>query len=106
MKAVVQRVSSAAVHVDGDEVAAIGPGLLVLLGVERGDGPAEVERLAGKVAKLRIFPDDLKPMNTSVLDTAGAALVVSQFTLAGDVAKGNRPPLRALLPCIAGRTHP
>jgi D-tyrosyl-tRNA(Tyr) deacylase len=91
MRAVVQRVSSARVVVAGEEVAAIGRGLLVLLGVRDGDGEREAEVLAGKTSRLRIFPDERKPMNRSVLDIGGEALVVSQFTLAGDVSKGNRP---------------
>ncbi len=91
MRAVVQRVSSAAVHVDGAEIASIGPGLLILLGVETGDDEPQAAALATKIAKLRIFPDDAKPMNRSVLDTGGHALVVSQFTLAAELAKGNRP---------------
>jgi len=91
VKIVVQRVSEAAVAVDGEEVARIGRGLLILCGVERGDGDSEAERLAAKVAKLRIFPDDRKPMNVDVRAVDGAALVVSQFTLAGDCTKGNRP---------------
>jgi len=101
VKAVVQRVSQASVAVDGEELARIGPGLLVLLGVEEGDDEAQACALAAKVAKLRIFPDDLKPMNRSLLDSAGAALVVSQFTLAADVSKGNRPSfIRAAPPAL------
>ena len=91
MKAVVQRVSSASVAVDGTEVARIGAGFLVLLGVEDGDGAREADTLAGKVARLRVFPDDAKPMNRDVRDVGGAVLVVSQFTLAADHGKGNRP---------------
>ena len=99
MKAVVQRVARAAVTVDGEEVARIGRGLLVLLGVEQGDGDAEAGVLAAKVAKLRIFPDEKKPMNRDVRDVGGEALVVSQFTLAGDLSRGNRPSfVRAAAP--------
>ncbi len=87
MKAVVQRVSSARVTPGG----AIGAGLCVLLGVARGDDAAAAERLAGKVARLRIFENDEGRFDRSLLDTAGAALVVSQFTLIADTAKGNRP---------------
>ncbi len=91
MKAVVQRVSRASVRV-GEEVAGeIGAGLCVLLGVARGDGPAEASRLAGKVARLRIFEDVEGRFDRSLLDTGGEALVVSQFTLLADTAKGNRP---------------
>ncbi len=91
MKAVVQRVSSASVTVGDERIAAIGRGLLVLLGVEEGDGDREAELLAAKIAKLRIFPDDAKPMNVDVRAVEGEALVVSQFTLVGDVSGGNRP---------------
>lgn len=91
VKAVVQRVSRASVRV-GEEVAGeIGAGLCVLLGVARGDGPADASRLAGKVARLRIFEDAQGRFDRSLLDTGGEALVVSQFTLLADTAKGNRP---------------
>jgi D-tyrosyl-tRNA(Tyr) deacylase len=91
MKALLQRVTRASVSVDGVEIASIGRGLLVLVGVEQGDGEREVDLVAAKTAKLRIFPDEAKPMNRSVLDVGGEALVVSQFTLVGDVSGGNRP---------------
>ena len=91
MIALVQRVSSASVRVDGESVGAIGPGLLVLLGVVQGDGRAEGDWLADKVAALRVFPDDEGRMNRSLVDVDGQALVVSQFTLAGDARKGTRP---------------
>jgi D-aminoacyl-tRNA deacylase len=95
MRAVVQRVSWAAVSVGeeagGREVGRIGPGLLVLVGVETGDGPADVEYIAGKIRDLRIFEDAGGKMNRSVVDAGGACLVVSQFTLAGDCRKGRRP---------------
>ena len=87
MRAVVQRVSRARVTPGGE----IGPGLCILLGVARTDGEEEAGRLAGKVARLRVFPDDDGRFDRSVLDTAGDALVVSQFTLIADTAKGNRP---------------
>jgi D-tyrosyl-tRNA(Tyr) deacylase len=91
VKAVVQRVSRASVRV-GEEIAGeIGAGLCVLLGVARGDGAADALRLAGKVAWLRIFEDDEGRFDRSLLDTGGEALVVSQFTLLADTAKGNRP---------------
>jgi len=85
----VQRVSRAAVRVAGDEVAAIGPGLLVLLGVTHDDTEADADRLAAKVLALRIFPDDEGRMNTPLGDRE--VLCVSQFTLYGDARKGNRP---------------
>jgi D-tyrosyl-tRNA(Tyr) deacylase len=91
VRAVVQRVSSAAVAVGGATVAEIGPGLLVLLGVAAADDEVEAERVAGKVARLRIFESADGKFDRSLLDTAGAALVVSQFTLIADTAKGNRP---------------
>jgi D-tyrosyl-tRNA(Tyr) deacylase len=84
-------VSRAAVRVEGREVAAIGAGLLVLLGVGREDGPDQAEWLARKIAGLRIFPDEAGKLNLSLLATGGQALVVSQFTLWGDCNKGTRP---------------
>jgi D-tyrosyl-tRNA(Tyr) deacylase len=91
MRAVVQRVAEAAVTVDGATVGQIGPGLVVLLGVAHDDDAAMAAALAGKVARLRIFEDEAGQMNRSVLDTGGAVLAVSQFTLLGDTRKGNRP---------------
>jgi len=91
VRALVQRVSSAAVEVDGEEVAAIGPGLLVLLGVRIGDGEPEADRIAGKIERLRVFEDADGKMNLSVRDVGGGLLCVSQFTLYGDARKGNRP---------------
>ena len=86
-----QRVSEAVVEVGGERVAAIGPGLLVLLGVGRGDGPAEADKLAAKLAALRIFEDADGRMNLDVGEAGGEVLCVSQFTLYGDTSKGNRP---------------
>ena len=94
MRAVVQRVSRARVTPGGE----IGRGLCILLGVARGDGEEAAERLAGKIARLRIFPDDEGRFDRSVLDVGGAALVVSQFTLIADTAKGNRPSFAAAAP--------
>src|SRR5881227_814611 len=91
MKAVVQRVKEARVRVREEPVGEIGPGLCVLLGVGRDDGPAEARRLAEKVARLRIFEDERGRFDRSLLDVGSAALVVSQFTLLADTAKGNRP---------------
>jgi D-aminoacyl-tRNA deacylase len=87
----VQRVSEASVSADGRELARIGPGLLVLLGVRVGDGPEQADRLAGKVERLRVFEDAEGKMNLSVRDVGGQVLCVSQFTLYGDARKGNRP---------------
>jgi D-aminoacyl-tRNA deacylase len=91
VKAVVQRVSEARVRVRGEPVGEVETGLCVLLGVARGDGPAEAQRLAEKVARLRIFEDEEGRFDLSLLDVGGEALVVSQFTLLADTAKGHRP---------------
>jgi D-aminoacyl-tRNA deacylase len=91
MRALVQRVASASVTVDGERASAIGPGMLVLLGVRRGDGEAEADRIVRKLLALRIFEDDAGRMNRSVADAGGELLCVSQFTLYGDARKGNRP---------------
>ena len=91
MRALVQRVSRAAVEVDGRELASIGPGLLVLLGVRTGDDEQAAERIAGKLERLRIFEDAEAKMNLSVRDVGGEILCVPQFTLYGDARKGNRP---------------
>ncbi|MCK6448066.1 MAG: D-aminoacyl-tRNA deacylase [Planctomycetes bacterium] len=91
MKALLQRCSRAAVRVDGSVVGEIDRGVLVFLGVERGDAEEECDRLAERVATYRIFPDDEGRMNRSALDIGVRALVVSQFTLAADTKKGRRP---------------
>ena len=91
MRALVQRVSRASVAVGGERVSAIGPGLLVLLGVRRGDGEEEADRIVRKLLALRIFEDDEGRMNRAVTDVGGELLCVSQFTLYGDTRKGNRP---------------
>ena len=91
MRVVVQRVLEAAVRVDGETTAAVGPGLLVLLGVEEGDTPDDVAWLAPKVAKLRIFPDAEGRMILAAAETGAGAIVVSQFTLHASTRKGNRP---------------
>lgn len=91
MRVLVQRVSRAAVEVNGRVVGEIGPGLLLLVGVREDDGPEEARFMAGKVANLRIFEDEAGKMNLSALDLGLSALVVSQFTLYGDARKGRRP---------------
>jgi D-aminoacyl-tRNA deacylase len=98
MRAVCQRVSEARVLVDGAVVGQIGPGLCVLLGVARGDAVDAGLALAGKIARLRVFPDDAGRFARSLLDVGGGALVVSQFTLLADTAKGNRPSFAGAAP--------
>ncbi|WP_417719406.1 D-aminoacyl-tRNA deacylase [Salipiger sp.] len=95
MRALIQRVAEARVEVEGATLGEIGPGLLVLVCAMQGDSEAEADRLAGRIARLRIFRDDAGRMNLSVRDIGGAALVVSQFTLAADTSRGNRPGLSA-----------
>ncbi|WP_103761906.1 D-aminoacyl-tRNA deacylase [Roseovarius confluentis] len=91
MRALIQRVSEAEVRVEGAVIGAIGPGLLILVCAMQGDGDAQADALAAKVAKLRIFKDEAGKMNRSVRDMGGGALVVSQFTLAADTSRGTRP---------------
>jgi D-aminoacyl-tRNA deacylase len=91
MRAVVQRVSRGEVRVDGKSVGAVGRGLVVLLGVARDDGEQDARAMADKLAALRIFEDPAGKMNLAVAEVGGGLLVVSQFTLLGDVRKGNRP---------------
>lgn len=91
MRALLQRVTEASVTVDGEIIGEIGPGLLILVCAMQGDTEAEADKLAAKIAKLRIFTDEAGKMNRSVKDQGGAALVVSQFTLAADTRRGNRP---------------
>ena len=93
-----QRVRDARVSIEGSVAGEIGAGLCVLLGVARGDDADDAARLAGKIARLRIFEDDAGRFDRSLLDTGGAALVVSQFTLIADTAKGNRPSFRDAAP--------
>lgn len=102
MRALVQRVSEAAVRVDGETLGEIGPGLLVLVCAMQGDGEANADALAAKLVKLRIFKDDAGKMNLALKDTGGAALVVSQFTLAADTSRGNRPGFSTAAPPTEG----
>ncbi len=95
MRALIQRVSGASVSVGGAVIGEIGPGLLILVCAMQGDTDAEADRLAAKIAKLRIFRDEAGKMNRSITDTRGAALIVSQFTLAADTSRGNRPGFSA-----------
>lgn len=102
MRAVVQRVTQAAVRVDRRLTGEIGPGLLILVCAMQGDTEAQADQLAAKIAKLRIFRDDAGKMNLSLRDTGGAALIVSQFTLAADL-RGNRPGFSTAAPPDEGR---
>jgi len=104
VRALVQRVGDASVEVDGARIAEIGAGLLVLVCAMRGDSEAEAGRLAAKIARLRIFEDDAGRLNRALRDTGGAALVVSQFTLAADTSRGNRPGFSAAAPPGEGET--
>lgn len=103
MRALVQRVSAARVTVGGRTTGEIGPGLMILVCAMEGDDEARPAALAAKIAKLRIFKDAEGKMNRSLLDTGGAALVVSQFTLAADTSRGNRPGFSAAAPPDDGR---
>src|SRR3954468_19287199 len=98
MRALVQRVSSASVTVDGERIASIGPGMLVLLGVRAGDGEHEADHIARKLLALRIFEDDEGRMNLSVQDVKGEIRCVSQFTLYGAARKGTRPSFTPAAP--------
>lgn len=98
MRALVQRVSEASVTVDGEVIGEIGGGVLILICAIQGDGEAQADKLAAKIAKMRIFRDDDGRMNRSLLDAGGAALVVSQFTLAADTSRGNRPGFSTAAP--------
>jgi D-aminoacyl-tRNA deacylase len=100
VKAVIQRVRSAAVEVEGQTAGAIGEGILVLLGVEKGDGECAADWLADKIVALRIFEDEAGKMNRSLLETGGELLAVSQFTLAGNCAKGRRPSFDSAAPPV------
>lgn len=103
MRAVVQRVTCAKVVVEGETVGEIGPGLLVLVGVQTGDTEADAAYVAAKIADLRLFDDADGKINRSLAETGGAALVVSQFTLLGDCRKGRRPSFSDAAPPNEGR---
>ncbi|MFB2533558.1 D-aminoacyl-tRNA deacylase [Paracoccus sp. p4-l81] len=103
MRALIQRVHQARVTVAGRETGAIGPGLLILICAMQGDTLAEAKSMAARIAKLRIFRDEAGKMNRSVIDTGGACLVVSQFTLAADTRSGNRPGFSAAAAPDLGR---
>ena len=106
MRAVIQRVSSAQVDIDGETVGSLGHGPLILLGVGHGDGEEQAERLWGKIARLRIFEDADGKTNLSLADVGGEVLVVSQFTLYASCRKGNRPSFTAAgAPDEANRLH-
>ena len=102
MRALVQRVTEARVVIDGETVGEIGPGMLVLVCAMQGDADDAPAKMAAKLGKLRIFRDEAGKMNRSVLDAGGSALVVSQFTLAGDTSRGNRPGFSAAAPPAEG----
>ncbi|MEM7723880.1 MAG: D-aminoacyl-tRNA deacylase [Pseudomonadota bacterium] len=102
MRALIQRVSEAQVSVDGAVIGQTGPGLLILVCAMQGDTEAEADKLVAKIAKLRIFKDDAGKMNRSLLDTGGSALVISQFTLAADISRGNRPGFSTAAPPAEG----
>ncbi len=103
MRALIQRVTSASVTVDSEVVGQIGAGLLILVCAMQGDTEPQADALAAKIGKLRIFVDDAGKMNRSLLDTGGAALVVSQFTLAADTSRGNRPGFSTAAPPAEGQ---
>ena len=103
MKAVIQRVTSASVEVEGETVGAIDHGILVLLGVEKGDSESQADWLAEKICGLRLFYDDKGKMNRSVQEVGGSLLVVSQFTLAGNCSKGKRPSFDTAAPADEGK---
>ena len=106
MKAVLQRTASASVAVGGELVGSIGQGILVLLGIEQGDGPGDVEWMVRKIAEIRMFEDDGGKMNRSVEEIGGAVLVVSQFTLCADCRKGRRPSfVKAAEPGLAEKLY-
>lgn len=102
MRAILQRVTQARVDVDGETIGEIGEGLLILICAMQGDTQAQADKLAAKIGKLRIFKDEDGRMNRSVKDIGGSALIVSQFTLAADTSRGNRPGFSAAAPPAEG----
>lgn len=102
MRALLQRVTQASVSVQGETIGQTGPGLLILICAMQGDTTEQADQLAAKISKLRIFKDDAGKMNKSVLDSGGSALVVSQFTLAADTSRGNRPGFSQAAPPAEG----
>ncbi len=106
MRAVIQRVKSAAVTVDGDMIGQIGKGLVVLVGVAKDDGPADVTHMANKIANLRVFPENDRLLHFTTAEVGGEVLVVSQFTVLGDCRKGRRPSFdQAALPELAEKLY-
>ncbi|KJZ19690.1 D-aminoacyl-tRNA deacylase [Loktanella sp. S4079] len=103
MRALIQRVTQASVSVDGQTIGAIDQGVLILICAMQGDDAAKSAQLAAKISKLRIFADDSGKMNKSLLDIGGSALIVSQFTLAADTSRGNRPGFSAAAPPAEGK---
>ena len=103
MRALIQRVTQASVSVDGQVIGEISHGALILICAMQGDDAAKSAQLAAKISKLRIFTDDAGKMNKSLLDTGGSALIVSQFTLAADTSRGNRPGFSAAAPPAEGK---
>ena len=103
MRALIQRVTQAPVSVDGQVIGEISHGALILICAMQGDDAAKSAQLAAKISKLRIFTDDAGKMNKSLLDTGGSALIVSQFTLAADTSRGNRPGFSAAAPPTEGK---
>ena len=103
MRAILQRVTQAQVHVDGDLIGETGSGMLILVCAMQGDTDANADALATRIAKQRIFRDDAGRMNRSIIDVGGSALVISQFTLAADTSRGNRPGFSSAAPPETGR---
>ncbi|MFD1193204.1 D-aminoacyl-tRNA deacylase [Seohaeicola saemankumensis] len=103
MRALIQRVTRASVSVEGQQIGQCGPGLMILVCAMQGDTEAQADQMAARIAKLRIFRDEEGRMNRSILDRGGSALVISQFTLAADTSRGNRPGFSTAAPPDEGR---